>query len=102
MKNLFTITIIFSFIASFAISTTQQKRNLEVIIKTPVQINRVTVKKIIGEFYRIESVIHAESLGITKSIMVIYDDNNVAQSDIKNIFTKWGYNDIEISYVLLN
>ena len=102
MKNLFTITIIFSFIAVFAISTTQQKRNLEVIIKTPVQISPVTVKKIIGEFYRVENVIHAESLALTKSIMVIYNNNDVAQSNIKDIFTKWGYSDIEISYTLLN
>ena len=102
MKNLFTITIILSFIAVFAISTTQQKHNLEVIIKTPVQINPATVKKIIGEFYRFKSVIHAEALALTKSIMVIYDNDNVVQRDIKDIFEKWGYPDIEISYNLLN
>ena len=102
MKNIFTKTIILSFIAAFAISTTQQKRNLEVIIKTPVQINPMTVKKIIGEFYRAEDVVHAEALGLTKSVMVIYDSKDVFQSEIKDIFTKWGYSDIEISYSLLN
>lgn len=102
MKNILTITIIFSFIAAFAITITESKRNLEVIIKTPNQINPVTVKKIIEEFYRIENVIYAETEFLTKSFMVIYDDDDVAQSDIRDIFAKWGYSDIEISYNLLN
>tara|TARA_B100000579_G_scaffold404115_1_gene388657 strand:+ start:121 stop:432 length:312 start_codon:yes stop_codon:yes gene_type:complete len=103
LKSLFTILITFLFIAAFAVATTSDKKNMEVIIKTTKKINPLTEKKIIKEFYRLEDVIYAERISLTSSFMVIFDNDRVYNSDIHNIFLKWGGNsDVDISYRLIN
>ncbi len=103
MKNLLNTLIILTFIATFAISVTNENRNLEVVIKTSDKINQVAVKKIIEEFYRLENVIYAERISLTKSFMVIFDNDRVYAKDIEGIFSKWSQNnEIEMSYSLFN
>ena len=102
MKNSVYIIIIFSFIAIFAIATTPQNKNLEVIVETRKIENQDTIGKLISEFNQMGDVMHVEAAQSTNTFMIIFKKKQIAQKRIKDVFSKWGCENIEISYDLIN
>ena len=103
MKNFISIASILSFTLIFTAATTQSETNIEISIKSPDLNNRNVISKLIGEFNRLTGVVHAESSIKTNTLMIIYNDSfNVSQKQIEDIFLKWGCNQLDISYSLIN
>ena len=102
MKNLFTTLIIFTFILIFNIALTSTGADVEVIIQTPELSSRQIVSKVVEEFNRIGGVSHVEAASSTQTMMVIYDNRKLSSQTIKDIFSKWGCKNINISYGLIN
>ena len=103
MKNFISIIIILSFTFIFAIITTQSQTNIEISIKSNDLDNRDVISKLIDEFDRLGGVVHAESSIKTNTLMIIYNDSfNFSQNQLEDIFSKWGCNQLEISYSLIN
>ena len=102
MKNLISISVILSFILIFNIAVTSPTKNVEAIIKTTDIENRIVAMKLIDEFNRMSGVVHAESAFATNTFMIVYKNNTLNQKNIRDIFSKWGCNRIDISYELVN
>ena len=102
LKNLISLSIILSFILIFNIAATSPTKNIEVIVKTQKIENPKVAIKLINEFSRMNGVVHAESAYATNTFMIIYKNNALTQKSIESIFSKWGCDEVEISYELLN
>ena len=103
MKNFISITIILAFTFIFTIATTQSETNIEISIKSTDLDNRNIISKLIDEFDRLGGVVHAESSIKTNTLMIIYNDSfNFSQKQIEDIFLKWGCDQLDISYSLIN
>ena len=97
----FTIIPIFVFIFAYSVSINES--NIEITIKTPELENRNVILKLIREIDDISEVVHVETSVETNTFMIVYNDNyNFSQKKIRDIFSKWGCDDIEISYALVN
>ena len=86
----------------FNIAVTSPTKNVEAIIKTTDIENRIVAMKLIDEFNRMSGVVHAESAFATNTFMIVYKNNTLNQKNIRDIFSKWGCNRIDISYELVN
>ena len=102
MKDLFTTLIIFTFILIFNIALTSTSSDVEVIIQTPELNDRQIVSKVIDEFNRLSGVSHVEAAISTQTMMIIYDNRKLSNETIRDIFSKWGCSDIDISYGWIN
>ena len=102
MKNLFTTLIIFTFILIFNIALTSTSTDVEVIIQTPELNDRQIVSKVIDEFNRLSGVSHVEAAIPTQTMMIIYDNKKLSNQTIRNIFSKWGCDNVDISYGWIN
>ena len=103
MKNIISIALILSFSIIFLSATTESPTNIEITVKSPSLNNRNLISKLISEFDRLRGVIHSESSMKTNTLMIIYNDVfNLSEETIENIFSKWGCDQIEISYSLIN
>lgn len=102
MKNLVSLSIILSFILVFNIAVTSPTKNIEVIVKTSDIENPSVAIKLVDEFSRMSGVVHAESAYATDTFMIIYKSNALTQKNIEDIFSKWGCDEVDISYELIN
>ena len=103
MKNIISIALILSFSVIFLSATTESPTNIEITVKSPNLDNRSLISKLISEFDRLSGVIHSESSMKTNTLMIIYNDAfNFSEKTIESIFSKWGCDDLEISYSLIN
>ena len=103
MKNFISIAVILSFSVIFVSATSESPTNIEISVKSPNMDNRNVISKLIGEFDRLSGVMHAESSIKTNTLMIIYNDSfNFSQEQIESIFSKWGCDQLDISYSLIN
>ena len=103
MKNFISIAIILSFTVIFVSATSESPTNIEVTVKSSNLNNRGVISKLMSEFDRLSGVVHAESSMKTNTLMIIYSDSfNYSQEQIENIFSKWGCDEVDISFELIN
>ena len=102
-KNILPFTIIPIFVFIFAYSVSENDNSIEITVRTPEIENRNVILKLIKEINDINDVIHVETSIQTNTFMIVYNDNyNFSQRVIEDIFSKWGCDDIEITYALVN
>ena len=103
MKNFISISVILCLSVIFLSATTESPTNIEITVKSSSINNRGIISKLISEFDRLSGVIHSESSMKTNTLMIIYNDAfNFSEEKIESIFSKWGCDDLEISYSLIN
>ena len=103
MKNIISISLILCLSVIFLSATTESPTNIEITVKSSSINNRGIISKLISEFDRLSGVIHLESSMKTNTLMIIYNDAfNFSEETIESIFSKWGCDDLEISYSLIN
>ena len=102
MRNILTIIVTFTFILIFNIALTSTGTNVEVTIQTPGLSNRQIVSKVINEFDRISGVSHIEAALETHTMMIIHDSRKLSSKRIRDIMSKWGCENIDISYAWIN
>lgn len=102
MNNIITLAIISSFIVIFSISTTTPIKNVEVVVKTKELNSPVVASKLRNEFNRMSNVVHIESSHLTNTFMIVCKEKTISEVNIQEIFAKWGCNDIDVSYELVN
>ena len=103
LKNILPFAIISVFIFLFIYSTSVNQNTIEVTVKTPELNNRNVVLKLINEFDDITEVVHVETSIQTNTFMIVYSDSyNFSQNQVRDIFSKWGCDNLEISYALVN
>ncbi len=103
MKNIISISLILCLSVIFLSATTESPTNIEITVKSSSINNRGIISKLISEFDRLSGVIHSESSMKTNTLMIIYNDAfNFSEETIESIFSKWGCDDLEISYSLIN
>ena len=86
----------------FNIAATSTNKNIEVTVKTQKIDNPNVAIKLVEEFNRMGGVVHAESAYATSTFMIIYKSNSLTHKTIEGIFSKWGCEQVSISYALLN
>ena len=97
------ISLILCLTVIFLSATTESPTNIEITVKSSSINNRGIISKLISEFDRLSGVIHSESSMKTNTLMIIYNDAfNFSEETIESIFSKWGCDDLEISYSLIN
>ena len=103
LKNILPFAIISVFIFIFIYATSVNENTIEITVRTPELNNRNVVLKLINEFDDIRDVVHVETSMQTNTFMIVYSDSyNFSQNQVRDIFSKWGCDNLEISYALVN